>query len=178
MTVHEIYAGSNGDATKDLYARLEQLSPAGTIALNLFRAQKCSSRAKEYSRRYKGDAYERKNWSMGLLCDALLQHGDALKIRWGWKEDPDVEYHKWVLYIELPTGQVSFHALHRGKGPDYTGEWDQSHASAGRIVNWCAQLLEEPPPPPQLEILPAPPHPPSKPKAPVKFNHAEQFKLL
>lgn len=140
-------------------ARLEKLGPAGVIALNLFRAQKCSTRAKGYRRRaHKNEAYDRKNWSMGLLCSVLQEHAQALGIQWGWKEDPKADYHKWVLYVNLPkfrahplgwyTGepgpQVSFHAFARGKGPDYPGEWDQSYESAERIINFCEDLLGEP----------------------------------
>ena len=48
MNIHAIYEGSNGDATRALYEHLQTLGPAGVIALNLFRAQKCSTRAKLY----------------------------------------------------------------------------------------------------------------------------------
>lgn len=148
MTVHEIYEGSDGEATKALYMRLQSLGAEGVIAMNLFRANKCSNRAKEYSRRFKGEAYGRKQWSLENLCKAL--NDSALRVpasvfKWGWKEDPNQPVHKWVLYVEIPTGQVSFHSEHRGIGPDYPGEWDgQLGAGAGRICNWCAQLLGEP----------------------------------
>lgn len=143
MTPLEIYQGSNGKATKALYAELETLGPRGLVAMNLFRACKCSERAKVYrGHGYKADAYARKEWSMGLLCDILLKHSEELCIRWGWKEDPEQVYHKWVLYVEIPTGQVSFHCANRIKGPDYPGDWDKvKGASAGRIVNWTEQLL-------------------------------------
>lgn len=146
MNPYEIYVGSNGDATKALYAKLETLGVMGLIAMNLFRACKCSERAKKYSRRYKGEAYDRKNWSMGLLVGALLDpcHSKNHSIVWGWKEDPMQEFHKWVLYIELPTGQVSFHAAARGRGPDYTGKWDGiREASAQRIIRFVETVLND-----------------------------------
>jgi hypothetical protein len=43
-----VYEGSNGDATRVLYARLEALGPIGAIAVNVFRAHKSSARAKVY----------------------------------------------------------------------------------------------------------------------------------
>lgn len=143
MNAFQIYEGSNGDATKALYAQLETFGIQGRIALNLFRACKCSARAKVYSRRYKGEAYDRKNWSMGLLVDALESNpGGSFTPKWGWKEDPTQEYHKWVLYVELPTGQVSFHAPSRGKGPDYNGEWDGIRdVSAQRIIRFVENIL-------------------------------------
>jgi hypothetical protein len=36
-----IYRGSDGEATKELYRRLESKGPLGLISLNLFRAAKC-----------------------------------------------------------------------------------------------------------------------------------------
>jgi hypothetical protein len=40
-----IYEGSDGKATIALYQQLSVLGPAGIVAVNLFRAQKCSARA-------------------------------------------------------------------------------------------------------------------------------------
>jgi hypothetical protein len=36
--VAAIYSGSNGDDTKALYAKMSAKGPAGTVAINLFRA--------------------------------------------------------------------------------------------------------------------------------------------
>jgi len=144
--ITRIYEGSDGEATKGLYAELQAMGPAGIVAMNLFRAQKCSERAKVYrggnaKGKFKAQAYERKQWSMDNLCKALLEHG--LFFPWGWARDPKQEFHCWVLYIELPTGQVSFHAATRGKGPDYGAEWDgQPGQSPSRILRWIAILFE------------------------------------
>lgn len=138
-----VYGGPNGEATKALYERLEKLGPIGLVALNLFRAQKNSERAKAYrGRGYKGAAYDRKQWAMGNLDEALVGHADALGLRWGWGNDPGQAFHCCVLYVELPTGQVSFHTNIRGSGPDYPGEWDGVRGkSAERICRFVAQLL-------------------------------------
>jgi len=144
MTVREIYEGSDGNATKALYARLDEFGPIGFIAKNLFRACKASERAKLYSRRYKGDAYQKKQWSLGLLCDALAVHGPAAGIRYGWKIDPQPPVgYPWILYVDLPTGQVSFHSPTRGVGPDYPGEWSGKHTSKENIILWTAHLMGE-----------------------------------
>ena len=143
MNVHEIYQGSNGEATRALYAQLETLGPAGVIGLNLFRAQKCSARAKGYRRNmHKREAYARKQWSMENLCTALAAHAEALGIIWGWKEDPAQEFHCWVLYVVLPTGQVSFHSASPIGDQRFTGDWDGSRDSAGRVLTYTASLLE------------------------------------
>jgi hypothetical protein len=144
VTTFATYQGSNGDATKALYGRLEALGPVGTIALNLFRAAKCSERAKEYSRRFKGEAYGRKQWSLGNLDAALTQHAQALGITWGWKRDPAQALHCWVLYVDIPTGQVSFHTAARSSQKEYAGEWSGLGGGPFRIVNWCDRLLGEP----------------------------------
>lgn len=141
VNAFQIYTGSNGEATTALYKHLETLGPAGIVAVNLFRACKCSERAKVYSRRYKGDAYGRKQWSLDQLALALQKHPE-LGIRWGWKIDPSQTFHNWVIYVDLPRGQVSFHTASRGVGPDYPGEWDGQGLSAQRIVSHVQNLLD------------------------------------
>lgn len=144
----EIYNGSSGELTRELYRELEQRGPSGMIALNLFRAQKCSSRAKKYhggipgKGSYKDMAYDRKQWSMSQLCTTLQTHAESLGIIWGWKIDPFQPYHNQVLYINLPTGQVSFHTNIRGSGPDYPGDWDGEHLSAERIIEYVDAILK------------------------------------
>lgn len=147
VEVIHVFKGSDGDATKALYARLETLGPVGHIAENLFRALKSSSRAKVYrGGGYRGMAYDRKEWAMGNLASLLDRYAEACALPWGWGEDQAQGFHKWVLYIDLPTGQVSFHAAARGHGPDYPGAWDGVvNAGAGRMCRWVAQLLEKEP---------------------------------
>lgn len=143
-----IYEGSDGDATKALFAELSALGAAGEVALNLFRAQKNSARAKVYRGGIRGQgsfkrmAYDRKAWAIDNLSKILARHAQQLQLRWGWQRDTAEEHHPWVLYADLPTGQVSFHATTRGHGPDYYQAWDGVvNASAGRILRWCEQLL-------------------------------------
>lgn len=143
----DIYQQSDGEVTRSYYAELERRGPVGIIALNLFRAQKCSSRAKVYrgrgSSKWKHDAYRRKNWSLENLCAALNQHADSLFIRYGWKRDPETPAFKWVLYADLPQlGQVSFHSPVRMAGPDYAGEWDGQHQSDNRILTFCDWVMK------------------------------------
>jgi len=145
MTAIEVYAGSNGELTKQYYAELSAVGEIGKVAMNLFLAQKCSSRAKVYrGRHYKNDAYARKQWSIDQLCEILEQVQKTLKLPYGWKEDPEVlfgEKSSWVLYVDLPNGQVSFHCPSRGDGPDYESEWDRKHESESRILHFCDALF-------------------------------------
>ena len=147
--VDAIYHGSDGEATKALYLELESLGKAGIVAVNLFRACKCSERAKVYRGGIRGQgsfrrmAYDRKQWSIGNLCTMLEEHAAGLGIGWGWKTDPATINYEWVLYVDLPSGQVSFHAASRGTGPDYAREWDGiKGASAARVVEYCRRLLD------------------------------------
>lgn len=142
--VVRVYAGSDGDATKALYARLAPLGAAGDVATNLLRACKSSERAKVYrGRRYRGAAYDRKQWSIENLCQALGAHGGPLGIAWGWDEDQAAPVYRHVLYVELPTGQVSFHSPARGDGPDYQKPWDGVRGqSSDRIIRFVARLLD------------------------------------
>jgi hypothetical protein len=145
-----IWYGSDGKATSRLYNALTKLGPAGEVAVALFRANKCSARAKLYRGgirgrgSYKSMAYERKDWSIGELCRLLEEHARALGIVWGWKADEAQEWHTWVIYVELPNfGQVSFHTSERGRGPAYVGEWDGKRASTERICAFCNAMLVE-----------------------------------
>lgn len=147
--VHAVFDGSDGDATRDLYKELAALGPLGLIALNLFRANKNSARAKVYrggnsQGSYRDQAYDRKQYSMQQLCAILRQYPVPEVSKWGWAKDEDQEKHAWVLYVHIPTGQVSFHTEHRGEGPDFDGFWDGIRgASVERVCRWSAQLLEK-----------------------------------
>jgi len=91
---------------------------------------------------YRGMAYDRKQWSLNNLCAALEQHAATLAIRYGWAFDAETAGFPWVLYVDLPTGQVSFHAPGRGVGPEYVWPWDGVRdAAPGRICRWVALLV-------------------------------------
>lgn len=154
MTAIEIFLQSNGEVTVKYYKTLTAIGPIGEVAMNVFRALKCSTRAKLYRRRsHTSDAYSRKQYSIEQLCQILDKHGDQLGIKFGWKQDPNVlfgggDYEdgkpSWVLYVDLPTGQVSFHTRERYKiGPDYLGDWDGvQKASQGRVLQFCDNVMK------------------------------------
>lgn len=147
--VMRIYEGSDGEATKALYAKLEQCGDGGRIAMNLFRAQKASARAKVYrggdgNGSYRKQAYDRKQWALDQLCQALLDvHSkESLVAFWGWQIDEAQPVHRWVLYVELFCGQVSFHTATRGLGPAYRFKWDgKRDVAAQRICHFVAFVL-------------------------------------
>lgn len=148
IEVWRVFSGSDAEATKALYAKLEAIGPRGGIAMNLFRACKASTRAKLYrggDRRgsYKSQAYDRKLWSMDNLCRALVAQADDLGVEWGWGYDRKAVGFEHVLYVEVPNiGQISFHAERRGDGHDFDGVWDGAvEKSADRICRWCSELL-------------------------------------
>jgi len=140
----DVYSGSDAELTKAYYRSLESRGPLGVVAMNLMRAQKASARAKVYRGGIRGVgsfkrlAYEKKQWSLDQLADALYKL--PVEIPYGWKQDPTVLFDgeaSWVLYVDLPQGQVSFHSPTRGKGPHYPGEWDGQHKSEERILAFC-----------------------------------------
>lgn len=149
MKAIEVYSGSDGALTTRFYQELGKHGASGLLAINLFRAHKCSARAKVYrgspgrgQRSYRAMAYERKDWSIRQLVDVLMRHGEALGITWGWKHDPAQEFHCWILYLDLPAGQASYHVASRGHGPAYAGEWDGKHLSCERILAFCDSIME------------------------------------
>lgn len=141
--INSVFEGSNGDVTKAMYDELMAMGPAGVVAVNLFRSHKNSVRAKRYKRRSSTHAaYDTKDWALNNLCECLDRHGATLGILWGWGRDERAVNFENVLYVDLPTGQVSFHLARRIKGPDYPGEWDgQRNASTGRLCQWIADLF-------------------------------------
>lgn len=150
MKALEVFAGSDGALTREYYSRLSLRGPIGEIAMNLFRAQKCSTRAKKYRGGIRGKgsyssmAYDRKAWSMEELCRILGHHGQQFKISYGWKLDTTQQGRAdWVLYINLPQGQVSFHSTARYGGPDYPGDWDRQRMSEARILAFCDEVWEK-----------------------------------
>lgn len=138
-----IYSGSDGEATRALYEELqERFGPVGYLAVALFRAQKTSTKAKGYRRgAHRHESYERKAWSISQAAELLESHGDDLKFQWGWAVDNKAEHYRWVFYVELPTGQVSFHMRARGRGPAYIFPWDGVKSEAAvRICRWIDSL--------------------------------------
>lgn len=147
----EVFQGSAAEVTKAYYAELMKRGPAGVVAVNLMRAQKCSTRAKKYRGgirgmgSYRSMAYETKNLAMRNLCSCLSAHGKQLRIKFGWKQDPACVFGgspSWVLYIDLPQGQVSFHSPARLSSEDYVGEWDRERKSEERIVAFCDSVFD------------------------------------
>lgn len=137
-----VYEGSDSVATRELYTMLQSRGEPGLLAVNLMRACKKSERAKVYrGRSHRSASYEGKQWAMGEVAKQLLA-APHLVTSWGWAIDAEQTVRKWVLYVDTPAGQVSFHTDARGEGPDYEGAWDgQRGLSAARIVTWAARLL-------------------------------------
>ena len=141
------YHGSDAAATRRLHRKLESFGHEGRIAAELLRAQKASARAKKYgfarpsrgATSYREHSYDRKADRIVGICALLTE--DSCKLRWGWGHDTACGQAAWVLYVDLPNGQVSFHSERRHQGPDYPGEWDGMHASEERIIAYCDSLL-------------------------------------
>jgi hypothetical protein len=89
---------------------------------------------------YRGLAYDRKGESLKELASVLVEHGMQIGITFGWGRD-EGSFNPWVLYVELPNGQCSFHSPERYDGPDYLGEWDGVRASEERIINFCQVVI-------------------------------------
>lgn len=139
-SVRIAYMGSNAVFTRRLLRQLEAIGLVGSIAAQLFRAQKASGRAKQYRGDYVDYAYDRKGDSLKRLCDLLISQNE---LTWGWGIDDDMDEFgpRHVLYIDLPRGQASFHSLRRYTGPDYGGTWDGKHESEGNIIDFTERVL-------------------------------------
>lgn len=143
---------SDPQLTRRLCTDLEARGLGGTIAAELFRAQKSSDRAKVYRGGIRGVgsfrdlSYARKSRSLEKLCTALAAGAALLDVAWGWKRDATVKFglrDSWVLYVELPKyGQISFHSPDRFAGPDFSGDWDHQPGQGPiRVVQFCDAVL-------------------------------------
>lgn len=145
-TALSVFTQNDGEVTKRYYAELGAIGPLGQIAVALFRAQKRSAAAKRYRRgAHRGSAYDVKAWSMAEICRLLAAHPET-GITYGWKQDAATRFGpdaSWVLYCDLPQGQVSFHSPTRLDGPDYEGDWCGMHVSAERIIQFCDSVARE-----------------------------------
>lgn len=146
MTAEEVFNQTDGEVTKDYYAQLDSRGPAGQLATALFRAQKRSTAAKRYrGGKFRRAAYDVKNWSLSEVC-RILSSGNLPDCRWGWKIDRAMEErgdpHHWVLYIDITSGQCSFHSSVHLEGPEYPGEWDGTRLSKERILAYCDEVMK------------------------------------
>ena len=145
-----VFHGSDGAATRRTLRELEARGQPGRIAAALFRAMKTSAQAKVYrggpdgsKSSYTDLAYRNKGLAIAALCRLLA--ADSAGLAWGWGRDGATDFAPHVMYLDLPTGQVSFHSTDRFVGPDYGGAWDGVRdVSAARILAWCDQLLAAP----------------------------------
>lgn len=138
-----VYDGSDGEATKALYARLLEFAPRGLVAVRLLQASKASARAKAYRGKWVRVAYDKKDWAISELCRALVAEPDVVP-SWGWARDPKAIGFEDVLYVDIPgAGQVSFHTSYRKDGPDYAGAWDGvRNVASRRICRWAEAVFD------------------------------------
>lgn len=144
--VARAYHGSDPVVSRRVCAELERIGHLGRLAASLFRAQKASTRAKRYRggpdcghSSYRTLAYERKGAQLAALVSRLSE--DSCGYSWGWTRDAAEDHASWVVYLDLPMGQVSFHSVERLDGPDYPGQWDGQRASEARIILFCQAIL-------------------------------------
>lgn len=150
LPVRDIYSASDGAATLQLLKALRRITPYGRIAAELIRAQKASTRAKMYRNgiqqsdgnynSFRELAYDVKGESLRVLCLELDTNSFGLK--WGWGFDPDHKQNLNVFFVDLPTGQASFHSPARLSGPEYDSPWDGQLSSEDRIISFCQRVLD------------------------------------
>ena len=105
----------------------------------MFRAQKRSTAAKRYKgKKFTRAAYDVKNWSLSEIC-RICQLADQFV--WGWKYDAKAINYEWVLYVDTPFGQVSFHSAERLAGPNYPGDWDGARLGRERVLQYCDHVM-------------------------------------
>lgn len=135
---------TDGDEVIDYCTALCERGLIGGLAVCLFRTQNNSSRAKR-NHRSRSSRYENKNGQILTLCRFLERFAEGLAVDWGWREDDQQAYHRQVLYVDTPEGQVSFHTADRLQGPDYEKPWCQKRPSEDRLLGLFAEILRSEP---------------------------------
>ncbi|MBL6852365.1 MAG: hypothetical protein ISS15_05430 [Alphaproteobacteria bacterium] len=141
-----VYLGSNGDKTKALYQRLNALGPVGFVASNLFRACKCSERAKDYRRgSQKREAYRRKQWSLDNLdgvrcCSNMAQRSGSSGAGRPIRRRNSTS--KCSMSSSRPA-RLAFTPRRAATARIFVGAWDGVRGEAPeRICRWVVQVLE------------------------------------
>ncbi len=143
VLVEQTHRTCEVEITSGVYQALQAHGTLGYVALNLFRASQCNLDVKQTTgRRLSREAYERKIWSISLLAETLKQHADKLHLQWGWSVDEAEPRFKHILFVELPTGQVSFNTDKRSLGPKLKANLDGQKGQSGvRICEFVTQIL-------------------------------------
>ena len=153
MSCRKMFKTGSGDDVVAFTIELAKRGAAGAVACALFRAFNNSFRAKK-GRKQRRERYDRKGDALKSLCTSLVEFNPRLHFKWGWGRDEGTRGYSDVLYVDIPTGQVSFHSAGRYQGPRYKGRWDGSKESRERIADWCDQLLLLPTADYDLEAMP------------------------
>ncbi len=142
MKSREAFDSRDPSVTVSFQSSLLSRGVTGQLAFGLFRAQKRSTVAKKQRRgTYRRGAYDGKNEALKYV-DSLLQiHARNLDVTWGWGIDRGQEFHNKVLYVDLPTGQCSFHSESPASATVYPKQWDKNSDSRRAILAYCDEAL-------------------------------------
>lgn len=141
MSAKEAFACRDASQTIEFQNELLRRGASGQLAYGLFRAQKRSSRAKDYRHRLKQQSYAAKEQAMVYTDRVLTDYSRFLGVHWGWQRDEKQAFHDWVLYVQLSHGQCSFHADRRMSDREFKGEWDQSKTSEQVVTDYCKFVM-------------------------------------
>lgn len=110
--------------------------PANGVHLRTFRNRGRYGRANyRRSRAARSKDYQEKSRSLEAACAIASE----ASIVYGWSHVSGRV--PWVVYFDLPTGQVSFHSDKRGPGPDYNKNWDGQRDEVHRRIEEAIQQL-------------------------------------
>ena len=87
------------------------------------------------SRRARDHDYYEKRIAISNAVKLATEAG----VKFGWRRDGSLV--PWVVYFEVPTGQVSFHDSTRGEGSDYDQPWDGVRNASGERISSAIEAL-------------------------------------
>ena len=144
MKAQEAFDSRVASVTLGYQNELIMRGEPGQLAFGLFRAQKRSTRAKQYRRRWKSQTYQGKSDALRFVDAALTAWAELLQVQWGWATDPGQQVHNQILYVEIPNvGQCSYHSERRFSAKEFPGQWDRG-CSRETVLRYCDMVMELP----------------------------------
>lgn len=143
MRAVDAFKTKNAAETVEFQNKLIVRGEIGQVAFGLFRAQKRSTKAKEFRGSMRRAAYDGKGEALKYLDSALALWADMLGISWGWRRDPVQAYHDQVLYVDLPNGrQCSFHSDRALSDKQFEGEWIKGKPVFESVLEFADHVME------------------------------------
>ena len=156
IRVVKAFYGYDAMAIQDVKARLKAGGLKGELADLLFEAERTDLNAGvcRTTPACSWTSRHRRKWdrwirALKALVSFLDRSASQLGIHWGWQEHENQTGPFWVVFIDLPTGQVFYSAPERLTDHQYEGSMEWSESNEIPIFEFCEEILAKARPSPR-----------------------------